>query len=154
MLSLLRFGTCALLGLTLLGCGKKDDAAPAEPATTSLTLATMQPAAGAVVSKSSTINATLNYTLADNETSEFGYRVAIQFQSTAFGVTFASGSSAVTLTDRKGTVSFSYPLASVWNQTSPVLQHPVTCYFYLQRLTSAGGQSYVIAKTPAQVFTE
>jgi len=156
-----RVSAYLFLLLSLFSCGEKEEevAPPKVAATNSITLVSMTPAAGAKVSKSSTISATVDYTLADDEASEFGYRVAILFQSTASGTTFAVNpssvnSSSVVVTDKKGTVKLMYPLASIWDASIPhQLQHPVTCYFYLQRLTSPS-QSTVIAKTPALTFTE
>jgi len=146
---LTRFSACLFLMLMLLGCGKEEEATP----TNSITLVTMTPAAGAKVSRSSTISATVNYTLAADEASEFGYRVSIQFES-AFNGTFALNPSHVTVTDRKGTIQMNYPLAGVWDlYNSRELQHPVTCYFYLDRMTD-DGRSTVIAKTQALTFTE
>jgi hypothetical protein len=153
-----RVSAYLFLLLSLFSCDDKEEetAPPKVPATNSITLVTMTPAAGEKVSKSSTITATLDYTLADDEASEFGYRVAIYFQPTVSGSTFAVGRNHEIVTDKKGTIKLTYPLASIWDAPASVpyqLQHPVTCYFFLQRLT-APGQSTIIARTPALTFTE
>ncbi|GAB2963949.1 hypothetical protein GCM10027048_36480 [Hymenobacter coalescens] len=149
-------GASALLLGTLLlaGCGKKDNNPPAQPAVTAISIASLTPAPGTQVSRATTIDATLNYSLADSETSAYGYRVSILFKSTT-GSTFAINPSSVDLTARKGTVSMSYPLSRFWDRTtSPMPARPITCYFYLQRNTNGTGQSEVIAKTDALVFPE
>ncbi|MFD2719703.1 hypothetical protein ACFST9_13325 [Hymenobacter monticola] len=139
----------------LLSCGKKEEAAkpaPVPPEVTSLTLESLTPAAGAIVSRTSTLTAQLKYSLADGETSSDGYRVAILFASTTSNSTFSVGSNNVTLPNRKGTLTLQYPLSLIWDRTNPAPAHPITCYYYLQRVS--GNTSTVIAQTPAQTFTE
>ncbi|MBG8555194.1 hypothetical protein [Hymenobacter guriensis] len=134
------------------GCGKKDD----QPPVNSISIASITPKPGAKLTSSSTITAQLKYTLADSENSEYGYQVAILFKTNDPNSTSSINPNSVTVTDRKGTVTISYPVERVWN--SPgfyAASHPLTCYFYLQRLTTnGGGQSSVIAKTDAQVYSE
>ncbi|MCC2546382.1 hypothetical protein LJY25_07990 [Hymenobacter sp. BT175] len=153
---LMRFGAGLTLTFALLGCGETDETPTPTPPVASkneLTIATLTPAAGALVSRSTTVTATLNYNLDDSEKSEYGYRVTLQFQSTNPSTTFSGSNGTVVLPNRKGTVSISTPLSSIWDRTNPAPLHPITCYFYLQRLTSATS-SEVIAKTSAITFTE
>jgi len=141
------------LSLLLLGCDKKKEPQPTpQPEVTSLTLASLTPAAGSNVSRASTITAQLNYSLADNETSSYGYRVAIQFVTANSTSTFATNPSTLDLKERKGTVTLQYPLSLVWDRTNPAPIRPITCYYYLQRVNASG--SSVIAQTTAQKFTE
>ena len=152
--SLKSAGTTFLLSL-LLGCGKKEETAqpaPVTPAVTSLTLESLTPAAGATVSRTSTITAQLKYSLADSETSADGYRVAILFAAANSTNTFSVGANTVTLPDRKGTLTLQYPLSLIWDRTNLAPAHPLKCYYYLQRMN--GNTSNVIAQTPAQTFTE
>jgi hypothetical protein len=141
------------LSLLLIGCDKKKEPQPTpQPEVTSLTLVSLTPAAGSTVSRASTLTAQLNYSLADNENSTYGYRVAIQFATTNSNTTFATSPSILDLKERKGTVTLQYPLSLVWDRTSPATLHPITCYYYLQRVNASG--SSVIAQTTAQKFTE
>jgi hypothetical protein len=158
MLFSLKFsGAGLLLSLLLLGCGKKEEVVQPTPTpapeVTSLTLESLTPAAGALVSRTSTITAQLKYSLADSETSSEGYQVAIQFATANSTSTLANGPSTVTLTDRKGTVTLQYPLRLIWDSTNPAVAHPISCSYYLLRLNSPTS-SRVIAQIPAQKFTE
>jgi hypothetical protein len=78
--------------------------------------------------------------------------VSIQFATPNSTSTFATGPSTVTLPNRKGTVTLTYPLDLIWDRTNPGPTHPITCYYYLQRVN--GSSSTVIARTVAQTFTE
>lgn len=141
------------LSLLLLGCDKKKEPQPTPlPKVTSLTLASLTPAAGATVSRASTITAQLNYSLADDETSSYGYRVAIQFATATSTSTFATNPSTLELKERKDTVTLQYPLSLIWDRTNPAPLRPIKCYYYLQRVNASG--STVIAQTAAQTFTE
>ncbi len=156
MILLMRFSTGLALSLTLLGCGKTEETPTPTPPVVpknELTVASLTPAAGTLVSRSSTITATLNYSLADTETSEFGYRVSLQFQSVNPSSTFSGTNGSVVLPNKKGTITISTPLSSIWDRTSPAPLHPITCYFYLQRMTSATSSDVAI-KTAAITFTE
>lgn len=121
-----------LTGLTLMGC-KKDEAKPTPPPppTNSLKLVTVTPAAGSRISAASTINAQVDYTLADDEQSSYGYTVFMQFKTSSGSV----GSASVTVTERAGRVDLAGPLSSFWAR----IEHPVTCYLYLGRKTSTSG---------------
>lgn len=148
-------GVGVLLSVLLLGCSKQEKEVPQPepvPAVTSLTLTTLTPTAGATLTRASTLTAQLAYSLAATETSPYGYRVAIQFAKVNSTTTTAINPSSINLTERTGTVTLQYPLELIWDRTNLALAHPITCYYYLQRVNATN--STVIAKTAAQSFTE
>ena len=141
-----------LIGVnSLVGC-KKDTPtpAPSTPLTTSLSLETISPVAGTMVSYSLVLDATLKYSLADEQQSSQGFEVFAQYQSTVPGMTFG-GSTVVTLPNRSGKVTVSAPLSMVWNDTQ--LAHPITVFFYLAKKDS-NGSSKVIAKSSPVVYLD
>ncbi|TGE24021.1 hypothetical protein E5K00_02055 [Hymenobacter aquaticus] len=102
--------------------------------------------------KDAVITARLAYSLAAQEQAPDGYEVSIKFQTPNPRVTFSSTLlGQVKLTQRRDTLTLSYPLAVIWN--NPKLLRPLTCYFYLHR-NLGNGRSTVIAQTPPIVFRE
>lgn len=105
-------------------------------------------------SKSSTISAQLNYAIAEEEKSDYGFEISIKFVSTQNNTTFSmtTDSSNVPVSEKEGTVTINYPMEIIWD--NPRLKHPVTCMFYLHKKTSSSGNSTVIAKTIPITFYE
>jgi hypothetical protein len=142
---------CLLLFLFFISC--KDN--PTESETDSDTWIIVEeitPLAQSVLTAQDTIEATLEYAISNEITSDYGFTVSIKFTGTTAGQTFSIGSAAaVSITERKSTVSLNYPLELIWNHSS--LKHPVSCYFYLHQYTSTTS-SKVIAKTDEIVYQE
>lgn len=124
----LLLGAALLTSLALTGCKKEESKPAPPPPVNSIKLVSVTPAAGSRISANTTINAQVDYTLADDEQSPYGYTVFMQFK-TGSGST---GPTSVAVTERAGRVDLSGPLSSFWSR----IEHPVTCYLYLGRKTS------------------
>ena len=110
------------------------------------------PAAQSVLSEQDTISADISYFISDEQESDFGFKVGIVFSSTDPNQNFAVGSwGQLSVTDRRDTVTVSYPLSAIWSDSR--LQHPVSCYYYLRKYTSTTA-SVVIVKTDAINYQE
>lgn len=142
---------CLALLLSIISC--KDNPSESEPDSDSwIILKEITPAAQAFLTPQDTIEATLEYFISNEITSDYGFKVSIKFTSTTAGQTFSIGSVAsVSITEKKSTVSIIYPLALIWDHSS--LKHPVSCYFYLHQYTSVTS-SNVIAETDEIAYQE
>lgn len=146
---------CFILAITLLlvfhSC--KDNPTENEnESETWINIVKLTPQPQSVVTLSDTIKAELSYSISDDIQSDFGFRVSIKFVSTTEGQTFSLGDAAkVGVSEKVGTAFISYPLNLVWDYYK--LKHPISCYFYLHKVTS-DTTSTIIAKTEEIIYNE
>jgi len=148
---------CFLCGsLTLISCGEKEEAGPA----TSLAIRSITPAAGAVASRSTVIEAQLDYTVANRDTAIGGgylVEMLLAYTNQAGERIFIRKSGAAVGADQR-TVTLSYALEESWDSSwasatpRAPLARPITCYFTL--ITSKNGIASNIAETKKIVFAE
>jgi len=144
---------CLFLMLLQNGCKKSaTESDPLNETGSSITITSLSPAAGSVVSSLDTIRADLAYVIADDEVSDYGFAVSVKFQSVIENQTLSLGEEAmITVSDKKGQVNLVYPLTSAWRSSD--LAHPVSCFFYLHNYVSETTSS-VIAKTERISYEE
>lgn len=144
---------CFLCGsLTLISCGEKEEAGPA----TSLAIRSITPAAGAVASRSTVIEAQLEYRVAHRDTAIGGgylVEMLLAYTNQAGERIFIRKSGAAVGADQRA-VTLSYALEESWDSATPraPLARPITCYFTL--ITSKNGIASNIAETKKIVFAE
>jgi hypothetical protein len=113
---------------------------------------TLIPEVNTLISANDTIRAMLEYAIAEDIISDFGFSLSIKFDSKNEGETFSIGSDAsIVLNEKKGTKSLEYPLNQIWSNEN--LKHPLGCYFYLHQMTSETA-SKVLARTPIINYSE
>ena len=112
----------------------------------------LSPDAESILTSQDTISALLQFSIADEIQSDFGFSLSIKFVSKIEGQTFSTGSnSSITLGPKTGEVRIEYSLAQIWSHAN--LKHPVACYFYMHQMTSETA-SKVLAKTAEIKYTE
>lgn len=140
-----------LMSLVLGSCGDKEEG----PAST-LTIRSITPTAGSVVSRTTVINAHLNYAVADRDTSTEGAYLVdmlISYEKKGVAPEFFLKTRRV-LQYHKDIATLTYALAESWDRAEPDhhFTRPFTCYFRLASLKN--GIAYPVAETEKIVFAE
>ena len=118
----------------------------------SITIVSLIPEPESTITSNDTIRATLAYSIASDVQSDFGFTISIKFVSIIEGQTFSVGEAAQTeLILREGNVTMNYPLELIWDHQN--LKQPVSCYFYLHKMTSQTSSS-VLARTTEIGYNE
>ena len=118
-----------------------------------ITIVSLNPAQGDIISSSTTISSTLSYKINEREVSTYGFQISIQFLNTD-GNTFSISTNyedRVIINNREGSVTINYPMNLIWSYAE--LVHPVKCQFNLiKNISETSG--IVLASTEVINFIE
>lgn len=120
--------TAALL--VLASCNKEESTIPTPPEKATLTLVSINPAAGTMLTGTEQIVAVLDYNYGEDFNAGYIMEVGLMFKNVTGGYEFGGNDpNDVKVTSKEGTVTISYDLSDAWSDVD--YQHPLTIKFNL-----------------------
>jgi hypothetical protein len=114
-------------------------------------LISIDPPPNSKLDATSTISASLRYTIDLKEKSDYGFKIMIQFTEPGDTTSYSFQPNSIVLSSYAGTIELSHDLVKEWNYEDT--RHPIQCHFLLLRRTSLT-TNHVLAKTPNFDYSE